>query len=100
MLEILKLGPQHCVFFLASDRSYFLPKCGIKSIDYLLMDLLWPAFLAKQTDARLSVLQLSRDLLVSVDGGLAELEELREVKVPLLETSLSLSISLVFSLDL
>ena len=64
------------------------------------MDLLCPTVLTMPTDARLSLLQLSRDLLVSVDGGLAELDELRDVSVPRLETSLSLSISFVFSRDL
>ena len=64
------------------------------------MDLLCPVFLTMPTEAMLSVLQLSRDLLVSVEGGLAELEELNEVRVPLFDTSLSLSRSLAFSLDL
>ena len=64
------------------------------------MDLLCPVFLTMPTEAMLSVLQLSRDLLVSVEGGLAELEELNEVSVPLFDTSLSLSRSLAFSLDL
>ena len=67
---------------------------------YLLMDLLCPVFLTMPTEAMLSVLQLSRDLLVSVDGGLAELEELNEVSVPRFDTSLSLSSSFGFSLDL
>ena len=49
-------------------------------------------------EARLSLLQLSLYLLVSVDGGLAELQELIDVSVPRFESSLS--ISLVLSLGL